>query len=93
MDSFVEVLMQADVVYVTEIYRAREEPVPGVTASEIVDRLARRGHGRSRFVADRKELSDTIMPELRPDDYVLFMGAGDITESAGEMAEVLNGQA
>lgn len=93
MDSFVEVLMQADIVYVTEIYCAREEPVPGVTASEIVDRLARRGHGRSRFVADRKDLSDTIMPELRPDDYVLFMGAGDITESAGEMAEVLNGQA
>lgn len=93
LDDFAAVLMTADVVYVTGIYRAREEPIAEVTAGEIINRMADRGHRDAHYVADHRELTALLPPLLRGGDYLLFMGAGDINESACRLAEVLHAKA
>lgn len=77
-DDFVNSLKAADVVFVTEIYAAREEPVPGVSGAMIVDRINVDQPGKARFVADKALLPDELVAVLRDGDMLIVMGAGDI---------------
>jgi UDP-N-acetylmuramate--alanine ligase len=69
-----EALRAADVAFVTEVYAAREAPIPGVTGA-----LVAAAAGNARFVADQAALLDEVTGALRPGDVVLTLGAGDIT--------------
>lgn len=91
LDDFAEVLTTADVVCVTDIYRSREEPIPGVTAMNIVDRINSSGHENVHFVADCADLTPFLLPLARSGDCLLFMGAGDIGVCAYKMVEAING--
>ncbi|HXV35082.1 MAG TPA: cyanophycin synthetase [Gaiellaceae bacterium] len=74
-----EALAGADAAVVTEIYPAREEPVPGVTAKLLVDRLAEVRPGMP--VAWAPELADAARLAValaRPGDLVLTAGAGNV---------------
>ena len=87
-EEFGEALSLADEVVVTDIYGAREMPVPGVTG-ELVATAAER-HGASvRYVAHRADLAAVVVPLVKPGDLILSMGAGDITLFAGELATAL----
>jgi UDP-N-acetylmuramate--alanine ligase len=83
-------LSAADAVAVTDVYPAREEPLPGVTGKLVVDALADLRPGMSigwtpaiadgaRFVARR----------ARPGDVVLTLGAGDVDRAAPLLLEAL----
>jgi len=83
-------LAEADVVAVTDIYAAREEPVEGVTGKLVVDALAELRPGMTigwtpliedgaRFLAARS----------RPGDVVLTVGAGDVDRAAPIVLEEL----
>ena len=76
--EFAAALALADEVVVTDVYAAREDPVPGVSGALITDLMA--GHGR--FVADRHEAARAVGASARAGDLVLTVGAGDVTELA-----------
>jgi UDP-N-acetylmuramate--alanine ligase len=78
MDDFAESLAQADEVVVTGIYKSREEPIPGVAASTIVERIAKRGHGGARYVENVDRVAGEVTGTLRDGDAVVVMGAGDV---------------
>ncbi|MDH7480681.1 MAG: UDP-N-acetylmuramate--L-alanine ligase [Armatimonadota bacterium] len=83
--EFAEALSEADRVVVTEIYPAREKPIPGVTAAEITNLIRAKDPNKpAKFIADKELIAENLMAELQPSDLVLFMGAGDI-RTAGEM--------
>jgi len=75
--EFAEALSLADLAVVTEVYAAREDPVPGVSGETITRHLP-----SARFVADRLEAARTVAAEAREGDLVLTVGAGDVTELA-----------
>nr|WP_297425978.1 UDP-N-acetylmuramate--L-alanine ligase [uncultured Actinotalea sp.] len=79
-DAFATALGAADVVVVTDVYAAREDPDPAVTGALLTDRLVAAGHAASSFVADRFEAARTVGRLARPGDLVLTVGAGDVTE-------------
>lgn len=83
-DRFAAALDLADDVVVTDIYAAREDPVPGVTSELITGAMA-----RGQYVADRHEAARIIAARARPGDLVLTMGAGDVTELADEILDAL----
>lgn len=87
MDDFAEVLQGADMVFVTEIYKAREEPVPGVTSATIVEMINNRANGMAKFVSDLKDLPQELSSVVKEGDGVVFMGAGDIWEYAVALKE------
>jgi len=89
--EFAKALSDADEAIVTDIYPARETPIPGVSASEIVE-LMKHQENRipARFVAKKSEIPGIILPELRPGDVVLFMGAGDIREIGEDLVARLS---
>ncbi|MFH5822584.1 UDP-N-acetylmuramate--L-alanine ligase [Georgenia sp. AZ-5] len=80
-EAFARALALADEVVVTDVYAAREDPVPGVDGSLITDAMGRQGAGaRARYVADRREAAHEVAAAARPGDLVLTVGAGDVTE-------------
>jgi UDP-N-acetylmuramate--alanine ligase len=78
--SFGAALAQADVVVVTDVYGAREQPVPGITGKLIVDAVSEARPGRRVAYFPRlEEAAGYVSAHLRAGDLVLSMGAGDIT--------------
>jgi UDP-N-acetylmuramate--alanine ligase len=69
-------LSAADRVVVADIYLAREDPDPAVTSALIVDAVSGPAATLGGAVTT---LADVLLPELRPGDLLLTLGAGDIT--------------
>ncbi len=78
-------LAAADVVVVTEIYAAREQPVPGVSGRSVAEEAARSG-ADTTFEGDRAAVTSTVLRLVKPGDVVLTLGAGDITRVGPELA-------
>ncbi len=80
----------ADLVVVTDVYGAGEEPEPGVSGKLIADSIRERYPSKPLvYVASRAELAGSVVPLLREGDMVITMGAGDITQCAREILEML----
>jgi UDP-N-acetylmuramate--alanine ligase len=80
-----ESLRAADIVVVTDVYGAGEDPVAGITGKLIIDGLVEAEPGkRAVYLPRRPDLAAFLARELRAGDLILTMGAGDITTVAGE---------
>jgi len=82
--EFGAALANADAIFLTEIYPAREQPIDGVTSSLIVD--AAEGAGaRLAWRGERSELAQALEGHVKAGDVVLTLGAGDITRTGPEL--------
>ena len=76
-------LAVADVVAVTEIYGAREEPIPGVSGKLVVDALSDQRPGLPvGWTPTVEEGARFVAARARSGDIVLTMGAGDVDRAA-----------
>lgn len=91
-DDFARALSQADEVIVTAVYAAREQPIEGVTAEGIVEKMKSDGFADVRYVADKDTLSEELGERIRSGDMVMVIGAGDIRNVGEELAAILNGR-
>jgi UDP-N-acetylmuramate--alanine ligase len=86
--EFGEALAAADAVYIADIYPAREQPIPGVTADLIVASTREAG-GAVAWQGARGALSNALASAARAGDVVITIGAGDITKTGPELLHVL----
>ena len=77
-DEFARAFYDADVLVLTDVFPAREEPIPGVTGQLIADKARRFGHRDVHYVADKTDLPAQLATLVHPGDLVLTMGAGDV---------------
>lgn len=89
MDDFQNCFNDADQVYVTPVYAAGEEPVPGVDSAALVAGLKSRGHRAATTIADQAELARVLAGEVREGDLIVCLGAGDITKWAAGLADAI----
>ena len=76
-------LAQADVVAVTDVYAAREEPVAGVSGKLVVDALAELRPGMTiGWTPSVDDGARFLARRARPGDVVLTIGAGDVDRGA-----------
>ena len=87
--EFGEALARADVVFLTEIYPAREQPIPGVSA-DLIETALRGDGGTLGWRGERRELAAALRTAVRPGDVVLTIGAGDITRTGPELLSLLD---
>jgi len=88
--EFAVALAAADAVCVTEIYPARERPLPGVSGRLIVAELARVRPGmRVGWAPDVEDGARLVAGWARPGDTVLTLGAGDVDRAAPLLLEAL----
>jgi UDP-N-acetylmuramate--alanine ligase len=87
--EFGAALANADQVWVTDVYPAREAPIPGVTGQLVADAVARVRPGRVHYEPAVERIAMTVRPELRTGDVALFMGAGSIDAAAHDLFQRL----
>jgi UDP-N-acetylmuramate--alanine ligase len=84
-------LAGADLVAVTDVYAAREEPIPAVTGKLVVDALAELRPGMPLAWTPRVEDGATFLARrARPGDVVLTIGAGDVDRAGPSVIEELS---
>ncbi|MGH2936021.1 MAG: glutamate ligase domain-containing protein, partial [Gaiellaceae bacterium] len=77
--EFAVALATADAVCVTEIYPAREDPVPGVSGKLIVEELAQVRPGmRVGWAPSLEDAARMVRGWARPGDTILTLGASDV---------------
>ena len=86
--AFGAALARADLVFLTEIYPAREQPLPGVTSALVADALRKAGRA-PQWMGPRTELADALVAAAQEGDVVLTLGAGDITQTGTELLQRL----
>ncbi len=87
--EFAEALRGADRVYLAPVYAASEPAIPGVSERSIGEALAAIGVTAS-YVRSVDDLESRLLAELPPGGMVLMLGAGDITDVAGRLANRLS---
>jgi UDP-N-acetylmuramate--alanine ligase len=88
LQEFATAFNDADVLLVTDVYAAGEEPIPGATADALADAIRACGH-RDVTLVPRAELARAARARVRPGDLVLTLGAGDVTQAGPELLALL----
>jgi UDP-N-acetylmuramate--alanine ligase len=87
--DFATTLAAADIVVLTAIYQAREEPIEGVSSQAIAQLIRQSGHAAVWYVDDKDEIAPLLGSQLRAGDAVVVMGAGDIVSICTPLIEEL----
>ena len=89
-DELARALATADVACVTDVYPAREAPVPGVTGKLVVDRLAEVRPGMTvGWTPALEDAATFVARRARSGDVVLTVGAGDVDRAAPLVLQAL----
>ena len=89
MNEFATAFNQADVVVITEIYPAGEEPIPHVSGTALYERIKQFGHKNVHFEADLAKLPALLKKLVVHGDMVLFLGAGNINKAIPDFIKKL----
>jgi len=89
-EEFGQALALADRVFVTDVYAAREAPLPGVTGERVVE-AARSSGADVRYLPERDRVAFEVAAELKSGDVCLTLGAGNLDAAAREMLDLLGG--
>jgi UDP-N-acetylmuramate--alanine ligase len=87
MEDFQNAFNNADIVFVTPVYAAGEQPIEGVDSEALAEGLRAHGHRMVRTVSDPADLAQALRDLAAPGDLIICMGAGDITKWAAGLAE------
>ncbi|WP_277052093.1 UDP-N-acetylmuramate--L-alanine ligase [Zestomonas thermotolerans] len=77
-DDFVQVLGDANVLLLMEVYPAGEEPIPGADSRQLAHSIRQRGQLDPIYIERGTDLAPLLKPLLRAGDILLCQGAGDI---------------
>lgn len=89
-DDFAGALHDADIVYITDIYSAGEQPIEGCTVDSLISAVIANGHKDVNYLADIQDLKEIFPEKFQPNDLVVMMGAGSISVEAAKLVSSLN---
>lgn len=81
-DGFCACFNDADSVLIADVYAASEPPIEGVDKEHLADGIRQFGHKNVDLLLSEESLPALIADRARSGDFVIFLGAGDITKWA-----------
>jgi UDP-N-acetylmuramate--alanine ligase len=84
-EDFTQVLSEVDALLLLEIYPAGEAPIAGADSRSLCRAIRQRGHVEPIFVENREEITSLLARNVRDNDILVVLGAGDI----GALAQLL----
>ena len=92
-DDFSACFNDADTVMVAPVYAAGEEPIDGVNSETLVQRIRAGGHRDARYIEGPAAIAPAVRDIAKTGDFVVFLGAGNITQWAYALPKELGGDA
>ncbi len=93
LDDFATAFRDADSVLVLDIYAASEQPIPGISAELLANRITEEGGQEALYVRSFGEAAELATQAARSGDMVLTLGAGTIWQLAPQVLQELQNRA
>jgi UDP-N-acetylmuramate--alanine ligase len=87
--DFGRAFFDADILVVTDIYPAREDPIPGITGELVAESARSFGHRQVVYIPSKEEVPEYLKSIVREGDLVITMGAGDIWQVGESLITML----
>lgn len=88
-EEFARAFYDADVVLLSDIYAASEDPIPGVTAQALAEETEKFGHRNVRYIGPVERGAVELQAIVQPGDLVLTLGAGSVWKVGDELLHAL----
>ncbi|PWU05513.1 MAG: UDP-N-acetylenolpyruvoylglucosamine reductase [Verrucomicrobia bacterium] len=88
-EQFGSAFQAADVIFVTDIYAANEDPIPGISGQTIVDAIKASGHPAAFFHPEVETVHQAAGRELTEKTLFISLGAGNVHEASSRLARDL----
>jgi UDP-N-acetylmuramate--alanine ligase len=76
----------SDLLIVTDVYGSGEQPIPGITGKILVDNLIDSGFkNKIVYIPKLQDVTEYLELNMKQNDMILLMGAGDITRVTEEI--------
>lgn len=79
----------ADLLVLTDVYSAGEDPIPGVDGELLVKEVAAQTGQKTVYIKDKKDIAAYLKSIAQEGDLIMTMGAGDIVNCGEELVELL----
>ena len=80
MEDFATAFTDADTLQVLDIYAASEQPIEGITAEVLADRIRTRGGREVRYAPSFAAAIESVSTQAEPGDMILTLGAGSVSQ-------------
>ena len=88
-DDFVTAFYDADVLVLTDVYAAGEQPIPGATAERLAHEISRHGQKDVTCIKDRELIPEHLAGIVREGDIVITLGAGNIWQQGEALVKLI----
>ena len=76
--EFAAAFLESDILVVSDVFPAREEPILGVNGNLVAQAARDLGHTQVHYIPDLNNLIEKLVTILKSDDMVITIGAGNI---------------
>lgn len=91
MEEFAEAFGDADVLQIVDIYAASEDPIVGVTAQALVDRI-KAGHADVEYAESLQQAAERLAAKAQEGDAIFTLGAGNVSQAGAMVLAALSGK-
>jgi UDP-N-acetylmuramate--alanine ligase len=88
-DDFSRAFNQADILVLTDIYAASEQPIPGITSEALAKSIREAGHKNVFYFPTMQQGIEQLLKEARSGDAILTIGAGNVSRASNELVVLL----
>ena len=88
-EEFCACFNDADVVAITDVFAAGEDPIDGVSRDALVGGLRAHGHRSAHALGGQEKLAEFVAEHAQPGDLVVCLGAGTISAWANALPDEL----
>jgi UDP-N-acetylmuramate--alanine ligase len=89
MDEFARSFYGADVLLISDIYPASEDPIEGITSQALAAEVERFGHRQVEYVGPVSGGAARLKEVMQEGDLVLTLGAGNVYQAGDELMRIL----
>ncbi|KPK75157.1 MAG: UDP-N-acetylmuramate--alanine ligase [candidate division Zixibacteria bacterium SM23_73] len=90
-EEFGKTLLDSNVLVVTDIYPAREDPIPGITGELVFESAKKLGHKNAFYLPRTDQVASFLKKMVKKNDMVITLGAGDVHKIGTELLRSLEG--
>ena len=89
MQEFARSFNNADVLFITDIYAASEDPIEGVNSETLTAAIKRFGHKDVNYIGPLDNAAAILREHVQPGDLVLTLGAGTVNRVSEQLLGLL----
>lgn len=88
-EEFGKAFAGADMIVLTDIYSAGEQPIPGVTGEKLADEVTRQEGNSVVYIKNREDIPAYLCSIACPGDLIMTIGAGNIWQAGEQLVDKL----